>query len=202
MKAEEAMKGFQEKTGALQVEEQAKAVIEGIANLRAQIVAKEVEITVMKTYSTPNNPDLQKAEETLKGFKNELNKLEGKSGSGHDPLMPTGRMPEVGIEYARKLRELKFNEALFELLFKQYEVAKLDEANEAAIIQVIDKAVPPEKKAKPKTLLLVAIATFAGFFFSIFAAFVKEYKEKAVLDPENKDKFETLKKYTAFKLRK
>lgn len=96
IQAEEAMKGFQERTGALKIEEQAKAIIEGIAYLKAQIAAKEVEIRVMRTYSTPNNPDLQRAEESLRGLKTELSKLEAKGGSGHDPLMPTGRMPAVG----------------------------------------------------------------------------------------------------------
>jgi len=199
IKAEEEMQGFQEKTGALQVEEQAKAVIEGIANLRAQIAAKEVQLRVMRTYATAQNPDLQRSEDELKGLKAELGKLEAKGGSGHDPIIPTGRMPEVGTEYARKLRDLKFNETLYELLTKQYEAAKLDEAKEAAVIQVIDKAIPPEKKAKPKRTLMVLIATFTGFFLSIFVAFFAEYKERASKEPENKERFETLKKYAMFR---
>lgn len=202
LKAEDAMKGFQEKTGVLQVEEQAKAVIEGIANIRAQVAAKEVELKVMRTYSTSNNPDLQKAEEALRGLKAELNKLEARGGSGHDPLMPTGRMPAVGIEYIRKLRDLKFNETLYELLAKQYELAKLDEARDAVIIQVVDKAIPPDKRAKPKRTLMVAIATFTGFFLAVFAAFFMEFKERTSNDPENKERFETLKRHAALRLRK
>ena len=201
-KAEEEMKSFQEKTGVLDAEEQAKAVIEGDAALRAQIAAKEVELKVLRTYSTPNNPDLQKVEEALRGLKEELNKLEVKSGSGHDPLMPTGRMPGVGTEYVRKLRDVKFNETLFELLSKQYEAAKLDEARDAAVIQVIDKALPPQKKAKPKTLLLIAVAACGGFFFSVLLAFFMEYKERSSSNPETKEKLETLKKYAAFRFRK
>jgi uncharacterized protein involved in exopolysaccharide biosynthesis len=111
-------------------------------------------------------------------------------------------MPEVGTEYMRKLRDLKFNETLYELLAKQYEAAKLDEAKESAIIQVIDKAVPPDKKAKPKILLLVAIATAAGFFLAILSAFFMEYKVRASQDPENREKFEELKGLAKFKLRK
>lgn len=198
IKAEEEMKGFQEKTGALQVDAQAKAVIEGIANLRAQIAAKEVQLRVMRTYATPQNPDLQRVEDELRGLKVELGKLEAKGGSGHDPLIPTGRIPEVGTEYMRKLRDLKFNETLYELLSKQYEGAKLDEAREAAVIQVIDKAIPPEKAAKPKRKLMVLIATFTGFFISIFIAFFAEYKENISNDPENKKRLETLKKYIVF----
>jgi uncharacterized protein involved in exopolysaccharide biosynthesis len=198
VKAEEEMQGFQEKTGALQVDAQTKAIIEGIAMLRAQIAAKEVQLKVMRTYATAQNPDFQRAEDELNGLKAELGKLEAKGGSGHDPLIPTGRMPEVGTEYVRKLRDLKFYEDLYELLTKQYEAAKLDEAKEAALIQVIDKAIPPEKIAKPKRILIILIATFGGFFLSIFAAFFAEYKEKASREPENKARFETLKRYAIF----
>lgn len=203
VKAEEAMRGFQEKTGALEVKEQARAVIEGIANLRAQIAAKEVQLKVMKTYATPQNPDFQRTEEELRGLREQLSRLEGR-GSSHnpDPLMPTGRMPSVGTEYIRKLRDLKFNETLYELLLKQYEAAKLDEARDATIIQVIEKAVPPEKRIKPKRRQMVMIAMVTGFFFSIFAAFFMEYKERASNDPENRERFEALKKYITFKREK
>ena len=202
VKAEEEMQGFQEKTGALQVDAQTKAVIEGIAMLRAQIAAKEVQLKVMRTYATAQNPDFQRAEDELNGLKAELGKLEAKGGSGHDTIIPTGRMPEVGTEYVRKLRDLKFYEDLYELLTKQYEAAKLDEARDAAVIQVIDKAIPPEKKAKPKRILMILIATFTGFFLSIFVAFFAEYKEKASTDPENKERFETLKRYATFRLKR
>ena len=202
VKAEEEMQGFQEKTGALQVDAQTKAIIEGIAMLRAQIAAKEVQLKVMRTYATAQNPDFQRAEDELNGLKAELGKLEAKGGSGHDTIIPTGRMPEVGTEYVRRLRDLKFYEDLYELLTKQYEAAKLDEAKEAAVIQVIDKAIQPEKRAKPKRTLMVLIATFTGFFLSIFVAFFLEYKESASRDPENKERFETLKRYAAFRLKR
>lgn len=175
LKSEEGIKGFQEKTGALKIDEQAKVVIAGIANLRAQISAREVQQKVMRTYATSQNPDLQRGEEEISGLKVELGKLEGKGGKGYDALMPTERMPSVGIEYLRKLREVKYNETLYELLAKQYELAKLDEARDAAVIQVIDKAVTPEKKVKPMRLLIVMVSVFCGFFLSVLAAFLVEY---------------------------
>ena len=200
-KAEEDMKTFQEKTGVLQAEAQAKAVIENIALLRAQIAAKEVELRVLKTYTTQNNPDLYKAEEGLKAMRAELAKLETKGGGGHNPLMPTGRMPSVGTEYLRKLRELKFNETLYELLLKQYELAKLDEARDATVIQVVDKAEPPEKRYKPKRRQMVMIATVCAFFVSIFAAFLMEFMEKTKSNPENYERIENIKKYLNLNLR-
>jgi len=203
IKSEEAMRAFQEKTGVLKVEAQTEAVIESIAKLRAQIAAKEVELKVMRTYSTPYNPDLQRLEETIKGLKIELAKLERKGGGKNpDPLMPTGKMPAVGTEYLRKLREVKFNEKLYELMAQQYEMAKIEEAKDPAIIQVIDKAIPPHKRFKPKRMVMVMIATFTGFFLSIFLAFFMEYIERATQERERREKIEVIKRYLSFRRKK
>ncbi len=178
-RAEEGIKGFQEKTGAFKVDDQARTVIQGIGSLRAQIAAREVQYKVAQTYATPQNPDLQRIEEELRGLKSELNKLEQRGGNSPDPLMPTGRMPSVGMEYLRKLRDVKYNETLYELLAKQYEMAKLDEARDAVVIQVIDKAVQPERKMKPKRAVIVALSTFTGFLFSIFLSFYMDRRKIA-----------------------
>lgn len=169
-KAENGMKAFQEKTGALQIDEQARAVIQGIGALKAQIAAKEVEYKVAQTYTTSQNPDLQRIAMELNGLRGELGKLEQKGGAAYDPLMPTRRMPSVGLEYLRKLRDVKYYETLYELLAKQYEMAKLDEGRDAVVIQVVDKAVRPGKKAKPKTANIVALCTTAAFLFSFFVS--------------------------------
>jgi tyrosine-protein kinase Etk/Wzc len=177
-KSEEDMKTFQEKTGALKIDDQARAVILGIGSLRAQIAAKEVQYKVAKTYATAQNPALQRIEEELKGLKAELDKMERKGGYGPDPLMSTGRMPSVGIEYVRKLRDVKYSETLFELLAKQYELAKLDEARDAVVIQIIDKAVPPERKVRPKRAMIVVLSTITVFLFSSYAVFVVERRKE------------------------
>jgi len=195
IQSEVAMQSYQEKTGAISMDEQAKAVIESIAALRAQVAAKEVELKVMKTYSEPRNPDLQKSEEALKGMKEELQKLETKSGENPDPLAPTGRIPEIGTDYVRKLRELKYQETLFELMANQYEIARVDEARDATVIQVLDKAVPPGKKAKPRRTFMVALATFSGFFIAIFAAFFMDFMGNLSADEENRKMIELIRKH-------
>lgn len=202
IRSEESVKGFQERTGAIRINEQATAVIGGIAQLRAQIAAKEVQLKVMQTYATPQNPDIQRAEEELRGMREQLRRLETTSGNHNpDPLMPTGRIPAVGTEYIRKLREFKYQEALYEILLKQYEAARLDEVRDAAIIQVIEKAIPPEERVKPKRRQMVMIATITGFFLSVFIAFFMEYKEKAYSDPENKERIDTFRRYLKFRSR-
>ena len=201
VKAEESIMGFQERTGAIKIDEQTKAVLTGIAQLRGEVAAKEVQLLVMKTYATPQNPDIQRVEEEIKGLKEQLGKLEHKEGSGNnpDPLMPTGRIPSLGAEYIRKMREFKYSETLYEIFLKQYEAAKLDEAKEAAVIQVLEKAIPPEKRIKPKRRQMVMIAGITGLFASIFLAFFMEYREKMSDDPENRKRLEILRRYTKFK---
>ena len=173
-KAEEEFKVYQEKTGALRIDEQAKAVIEGIATLRALVVSKEVQLQVLRTYATGSNPEVQKAEEELRGLRSELARMEGKGAKGHDPLMPTERMAGVGAEYYRKLRDLKYSETLFELLTKQFELARMDAARTAPVIQVLDPAVPPERKVKPRRALIVLTGTLSAFLLSVFVVLFLE----------------------------
>jgi len=201
IKAEEDLRRFQEKTGAISIEDQATAVIESIAQLRAQIAAQEVAIKVMKTYIKPRNPDLQKAVEELSGMKEQLHKLEVKSENKPDPMMAMARMPGVGMGYIRRLREVKFNTKLLGLMTEQYELASVDEARDGVLIQVLDKALPPDKKAKPKRAIMVVVATFSGFFVAIFVAFLMEFMERASLDPENRDTIEMLRRYASIRKR-
>jgi tyrosine-protein kinase Etk/Wzc len=193
LKSEEAMKELQEKTGAINIDSQALAVIESVAGLRAQISAKEIEIKVMKTYLEPKNPDFQKATDTLQGMNEELKKLEAKNLINADPIVPTGNLPQVGADYARKLRELKYQETLFELIASQYEIARIDEARDSTIIQVLDKAITPEIKYKPKRTLLVISATLLSFLISCLIAFYKDYITRISRDPNKKNTIQLIK---------
>jgi uncharacterized protein involved in exopolysaccharide biosynthesis len=172
--AEEEIKGFQQRTGMFQVDAQARAIIEGIARLRAGIAAKEVEAKVLRSFATAQNPDLQRVEEEIRALRAELEKVETTKGHGFDPLMSSGRVPEMGTEYLRKLRQLKYNETLYELLAKQYELAKLEEARNAVVIQVIDRAVPPERKSRPQRALIVSLAAVTGFILAVLVVFLYE----------------------------
>jgi tyrosine-protein kinase Etk/Wzc len=180
-RAEDRMKGFQEKTGALHVESQARAVLQSLAYLKAQVSSREVALRIARTYATPQNPDVERIEEELKGLREEMRKLEAKGGPGPDPMMTAGSVPSVGVGYLRNVRDLKYNEALFELMAKQYELARIDEARDPAIVQVIDRAVPPGKKAKPLRGLITLLGTAAGFFLSLLLAFFLDFLERTGL---------------------
>jgi capsule polysaccharide export protein KpsE/RkpR len=204
IKSEEDIKTFHEETGILKVETQTGIVIEKIAGLQAQISAKEVELQVRKSYSTANNPDVQIIEETIKGLKKELAKLESNERNSRDLLIPTGTVPALGLEYKRIFRQLKFNETLYEIMVKQYESAKIDEAKNTTFVNVIDKAVPPEKPASMRRWggRKALAVTFFTFIFSCFLAFAMEYHERSAYNKEHNEKIQALMRYLSFKRNK
>ena len=194
--AEVGFKQTQERTGLIQPEAQGQAIIMAASNLRAQVTAAEVKLQSMGSFATPQNPDYQKLQQNLTSLRAQLVKAErnGVQGRG-DIMVPTGKLPETGLEYIRKMRDLKYQETLFELLSKQFEIAKIDEAKEAALIQVVDKALVPEQKSKPKRALIVILATLMAFFLSVLLAFVREASERASLDPASAERMNLLRRY-------
>jgi tyrosine-protein kinase Etk/Wzc len=184
--AEEALKASQQKSGMIQLDSQAKALIESVAALRAQIAAKEVQIRSMSLSETPSNPDILMAREQLAALQSQLRQIGGtQSGEDSDLIVPRGKIPEAGMDYIRKLRDVKYNELIFELLAKQFEVAKLDEAREGAIIQVVDAAVVPDRKSFPKIRLIVPAATFVWVLLAVFGILLLEGIRRAGQRPED-----------------
>ena len=192
--AENALKQTQERTGLIQLEKQGGAIIEAVANVRAQIAAKEVELAAMGAFATPQNPDYRQIQQVIVGLRAQLAKLEANS-AGSDIKVPTGKLPETGLEFLRKTREFKYQETLFELLSKQFEIAKIDEAKDASLIQVVDKALVPEQKSKPKRSLIVILATMMAFFIGVLLAFFKEAAARASLDPASAERMSLLRRY-------
>jgi len=191
--AEEAMKNTERTTGILQVDSQARSLIESAAIMRGQIAAKEVEIHAMRSYATDDNPQMVVAQEQLTALKSELAKLGGSDpNSSSDIIVPKGNIPEAGMEYARKLRDVKYYETISELIARQFEMAKLDEAREGAIIQVADVAVPPDRRSFPKRTISVLAAGVLGFIiacgWSIFADAIERLKE----NPDERQRLDAL----------
>jgi tyrosine-protein kinase Etk/Wzc len=163
--AEVELKNTQQKTGMFQLDSQSKAIIEAVGRIRAEIAAKEVQLLTMGSFATELNPDYVVARQTLAGLRTQLTKLEQQPTDSDAPLLATGKIPAIGLEYVRRLREVKYREAIFELLAKQYEVAKLDESKEAAVIQVVDVALKPDKKSWPHRAIIVTVAGLCGLLF-------------------------------------
>ena len=194
--AEIALKKTQEKTGLIQLDAQGKVIIEAVARLKAQIAAKEVQIIVMKSYASERNPELARTQQELAGLRAQVDKMErGHSGRESDILVPTGRVPEAGLEYIRKARDVKYYETLLQLLAKQYEIARLDEANNASLVQVLDKAVPPDRKSKPRRVVIVVLTGLVAGFLGVLLTFLREAEERARGNPEHGRRLELLRRY-------
>lgn len=194
--AEMDLKRTQEQTGLIKLDEQGRAIIEAVAHVRAQIAAKEVQIGAMRSFATEQNPDRIRAEAELTGLRQQLAKLEQNSPSVHGgTFVPTGKVPEVGLEYVRRLRDVKYHETLFELFAKQYELARVEESRDASVIQVLDRAVPPERRTSPKRKMIVIFAGLAGVFAAVLSAFAHEAYERARSQPERAARLQRLMAY-------
>jgi uncharacterized protein involved in exopolysaccharide biosynthesis len=178
--AENEMKAFQEKYKTIKADSQATAAIEGIARLKVEIISKEVQLASLRNSMTDESNEVKTIQAALTRLKNQLGSMTGSGGMDIIPSM--GNVPAIGVEYVRKLRELKIQEAIFEQLTKQFEVAKISEAKDSSTLQVLDEAVVPLKKSRPHRLLIVLLSTVTAFFVSIGAVFIQEYLSKLTPD--------------------
>lgn len=190
--AEMGLKQAQQKTGVISPDAQSKALIEGAGELRAQIVAKEVELQAMRSFATDKNPDVGLAQQELAGMKAQLKKLERQTGDPGSYDIRLKDVPQAQLDYIRAARELKFRETIFELLAKQFEAAKIDEAKDAALIQVVEPAVAPERKSSPKRTLITLLSSFAGFLLGCLAALTGWWRRHIQIDPERTKQFRAL----------
>lgn len=177
--AETALKTLQEKTGMIQLSGQSEGIIRAAAELKAQIGAKEVALGAMRTFATNSNPEIIRIEQELSGMRLQLKKIEtGMNAGNGDVSISTSKVPAAGLEYIRKVRDVKYHEGIYELLAKQFELAKIDEAKQSSLIQVLDNAVEPDKKTKPARAVIVLISTLLGALAAILWAFVSEMIKK------------------------
>jgi tyrosine-protein kinase Etk/Wzc len=167
--AEIAMRDTQQTTGLVSLGGQPEALLRSVAQLRAEILGRQAQLKGMQTYAADDNPRLKMVQTELDALQGELSKLEqGKHAAGTAEL-PVGQLPQAGLEFLRKYRDVKYHEALYEILAKQYEAARLDEAKAGGAVQIIDKAVIPERKSwPPRTILILSATGFAAFAASFW----------------------------------
>ncbi len=201
IQAEEDLKRYQEETGTLSAPAQASSLMSAIANLQAKIRSREIRLTALRSFTTTQNPEIQRLQAELEGLRSQLKKLETQAEKSKENLnaISLKEFPQASIEYLRKLRDVSFYETLNRMILNQYEQAKMAETQEAMVVQVVDPAVPPELKYKPKRRLMVAIAGVLGLFLSIFLAFFLEFLHNASNDPERAAKMAQLKSYLRFR---
>jgi tyrosine-protein kinase Etk/Wzc len=186
--AEVALKQVEEKSGLVQPDAQGRAIIAAVADMRAQVAIHEVQLQAMRTYATESNPDLKRAQQELAGLRAQLAKLERDTGEpGNGNLEVPGRqLPAAELEYLRRLRDVKYHEALYDFLSKQLEASRIDEAKDAILVQVVDKAVVPERKSSPKRTLIVLVTAVVAFLLSCLGVLVMESLRRRQEDPHER----------------
>lgn len=160
------------------------AAVEGLAKLKAAIAAQEIKLASMRGYLAESAFAFKQAQTELAALRSQMTRLESA-----DVEAPG----KGGGDYIAKYREFKYHETLFELFAKQYEIARVDESREGAVIQVVDMAVAPELKSKPKKAIVAVLATLAAGFALLVFVFVRHSLRGASQDAEGARKLATLK---------
>lgn len=172
------------------------SAVAAVATLRAQITAQEVKLGAMRGYLAETAPEFKQALNELANLRSQLAKQGEESPASvasSNKAGATGHSNTSQDDYVSKYREYKYQEALFELFTKQYEIARVDEAREGAVIQVLDVATPPEKKAKPQKALVAIIATLATGFVLLLYVFIKNALKGSEQDEGTRAKMAALK---------
>jgi uncharacterized protein involved in exopolysaccharide biosynthesis len=168
--AQQALQASGFSQGALRAD--ARASAEGYARLRAEATAAEVRLQTLRRNLVDNTPEVQQVMSALGALRSQLAKLE-------ESTEFTG-----GPDYVSKFREFKYQETLFELFARQYELARVDESREGALIQVVDTAKPAERKSRPRRAVIAAIALGASFVLLCGFVLTRDAMRRAALAPE------------------
>jgi uncharacterized protein involved in exopolysaccharide biosynthesis len=189
--AEVALKEVQESTSGLPPEAEANASLSALESTRVQLRASQVRLDSLLQSETEANPEVIRLRAEISALSGQLNALEHGTSSAETGT-PTSKVPQEALVYTRRLREVKFHEALFDLLEKEYEGAKEEESRAPAIVQVLDKAVPALHKAWPPRTLYCLIAGVVGFFLGIFFVLIRAFLQAYVGAPQNAEKLQSL----------
>jgi uncharacterized protein involved in exopolysaccharide biosynthesis len=172
------------------------SVLMKVEESRAQITLKELELASKRAYMTEKNPEYIRDLSILAALKSNLTKLQGKADRAEvDVKVPVSQLSDTGFAYIHQMRDLKYKQSLLELYSKQFEMAKMDEAKESPLVQVVDKAMPPEERSAPKRAQMMVIATLIALVISIMLAFIMNALDTAKQNPESAERLNLLRRY-------
>jgi uncharacterized protein involved in exopolysaccharide biosynthesis len=195
--AEKAFSQYSSKSGAVDIADQGKVMMEAGAYLQGQLMAAEVQLEGLRQIYASDNVRVRATEAQVQEFKQQLLKLSGKpgeappkqsdDGSETSSIFPAIRqLPLLGVRYADLLRDLKIKDAVFEVLTKEHELAKAQEAGEAPSVTVLDPPSNPEARSYPPRLWIIVLGTIAVFVLSAFFLLGREHWRE--MDPTSPPK--------------
>ena len=199
--SEDSLRAFQERYNTLDIEEQVKSAVEVAGQLMGMKQYYELQLSELITTLNPNHAEVRQMKNKLNAVNKKIRDMKYGNHSdvvnyvmGETDLFPPFvKVPELGMEYARLLRDFKIQEMIFELLTQQHEQEKIKEVRNTPTVVVLDKAIPPTKKSRPKRAIIVALSALLSIFYSIFVIFVKEYLEDLRTgNPDEYEKYESI----------
>ena len=185
--AEVALKQVQESTSGLPPEAVAAAGLSSLQMTRAQLRADQIQLAALLTGETEQNPEVVRLRSEIAGLSGQLESLQKGEASTVNGT-PTLQVPEQVLEYTRRLRDVKFHEALFDLLEKQFDAAKAEEAKTPTIVQVLDPAVPSLDKSWPPRTYYCLAAGALGLLLGVFLVSLRALVQAYVRAPRNQVK--------------
>jgi len=198
-KSEDALKNFQSKNKTISVPDQAKATIEGVAQLRAQLAIKEVELGALRRQFTDTSQEVRMVKSVVESLKRQITGLEGKNG-GSSSIPNIGNIPQLGQDYLRLMRDFKIQEAILEMLTKQFEISQLNELKDVAPFQLLQSAKVPELKNKPSRAKIVLLMTFVVFTGSVLSVLLRQ--RLAQMSETEKNRWKSFRSLLAFSLKR
>jgi tyrosine-protein kinase Etk/Wzc len=187
-KADQALKASGVNSNVLKADP--KAAVEGLARLKASIAAQEIKLASMRGYLAETAPDFRQALTELAAMRKQMSQAGGEEAPGANAAASDAT---AGGDYIARYRDYKYHETLYELFAKQYEIARVDESREGAVIQVVDAAQPPELKSKPKKAMIAMLATLATGFALLLFVFIRQALRGASANSESAAKLSSLK---------
>jgi uncharacterized protein involved in exopolysaccharide biosynthesis len=155
-----ALQGSGFSAGVLRTEP--RAVADNYGRLRSEVAAAEVRLETLRRSLTDSSPEVQRASAQYAALRTQLNRAEQSDTSAAHP------------EYLARFREFKYRETLFDLFARQYEAARVDEAREGVLIQVVDAATPPERKSRPKRAVVATVAALATLLLLVVGLILRD----------------------------
>jgi uncharacterized protein involved in exopolysaccharide biosynthesis len=178
--AEDSLRSFQEKYKVLNIEEELKSSINVYAELKSKYIAKKIEYDLLLQFANENHPSVVEVRRELEELKKQLQNFETRidnEGFGAGFSVPFIKLPETSLMLVRLMREVEIKSRVYAFLSEQYERAKILETKDTPTLQIIDRAVPPEKRAWPKRKVMVLLSTIIALMLSIIFIFWLEFSE-------------------------
>jgi len=181
-----ALRDFQKTYGVISLEEQTKASIRAAAELRAQMVVKEVEYDVLRKQFSESHEQIKLLKSNIEALQQQLQRVEAGTNGGDEVLIPFANLPDLGMQYVFLLRDTEVQKAIYKLLAQQYEEARIREMRDTPTVQLLDAPALPERKSKPKRLYYVLAGMLLSFLVSGAVIFFNNYLDRLrATEPEN-----------------